>query len=185
MSTITTRSGKGSALTHNELDANFTNLNTDKLEASDIVGSTGVTVTTDTAGDPNIAIGQDVSTTSDVTFGEVTGTEFIGNLRGATLIKASAGEALTKGDAVYISGVSGNTPVVSKADADDSSKMPAVGLANATVSSSASVDVLAFGQISNIDTTQNIGGTWAEGDELYVNTTARQLTKTQPTVKAV
>ena len=32
MSTITTRSGKGSPLTHTEGDANFTNLNTDKLE---------------------------------------------------------------------------------------------------------------------------------------------------------
>ena len=34
MATITTRSGKGSALTHTELDNNFTNLNTDKVEAS-------------------------------------------------------------------------------------------------------------------------------------------------------
>jgi len=32
MSTIVTRAGKGSPLTHNEVDANFTNLNTDKLE---------------------------------------------------------------------------------------------------------------------------------------------------------
>lgn len=32
MSTITTRSGKGSPLSHSEGDANFTNLNTDKLE---------------------------------------------------------------------------------------------------------------------------------------------------------
>lgn len=32
MSNITTRSGKGSALTHTELDTNFSNLNTDKLE---------------------------------------------------------------------------------------------------------------------------------------------------------
>lgn len=34
MATITTRVGKGSALTHVELDANFTNLNDDKVEAS-------------------------------------------------------------------------------------------------------------------------------------------------------
>ena len=34
MSTITTRSGKGSPLTNNEVDANFTNLNTDKIEVS-------------------------------------------------------------------------------------------------------------------------------------------------------
>ena len=30
MSTIVTRAGKGSPLTHVEVDANFTNLNTDK-----------------------------------------------------------------------------------------------------------------------------------------------------------
>ena len=31
MSTIVTRAGKGSPLTHVEVDANFTNLNTDKV----------------------------------------------------------------------------------------------------------------------------------------------------------
>lgn len=34
MSTIVTRSGKGAPLTNTEVDANFTNLNTDKLETS-------------------------------------------------------------------------------------------------------------------------------------------------------
>lgn len=34
MSTIITRAGKGSPLTHVELDSNFVNLNDDKLEAS-------------------------------------------------------------------------------------------------------------------------------------------------------
>lgn len=34
MSTIVTRAGKGSALTHNEVDANFTNLNTDKAQVT-------------------------------------------------------------------------------------------------------------------------------------------------------
>ena len=123
---------------------------------------------------------QTLNTTDNVTFNEVTAAEFIGNLRGANLMKSEAGEALTKGDVVYISGVSGNTPVVSKADANDSSKMAAVGLANATVNNNANVDVLTFGQISNIDTTQNIGGTWTEGDSLFVDTTAGQLTKTKP-----
>ena len=32
MSTITTRAGKGSPLTNTEVDNNFTNLNTDKIE---------------------------------------------------------------------------------------------------------------------------------------------------------
>ena len=123
---------------------------------------------------------QTLNTTDDVIFNEATAAEFIGNLRGANLMKAEAGEALTKGDVVYISGVSGNVPIVSKADANDSAKMAAVGLANATVNNNANVDVLTFGQISNIDTTQNIGGTWIEGDSLFVDTTAGKLTKTQP-----
>lgn len=46
MSTIVTRAGKGSPLTHTELDANFTNLNTDK--AGYITGEGG-TVTQSTA----------------------------------------------------------------------------------------------------------------------------------------
>lgn len=36
MATIVTRAGKGSPLTHEEVDANFTNLNSDKVETSTI-----------------------------------------------------------------------------------------------------------------------------------------------------
>jgi hypothetical protein len=39
MSTIVTRAGKGSALTHNEVDANFVNLNTDKIQSGETVSS--------------------------------------------------------------------------------------------------------------------------------------------------
>ena len=49
MSTITTRSGKGSPLTHNEVDANFTNLNTDKYQSGDNVTFGTATVTTFTS----------------------------------------------------------------------------------------------------------------------------------------
>jgi hypothetical protein len=43
MSTIVTRAGKGSALTHNEVDANFTNLNTDKLQSGNTAASLTIT----------------------------------------------------------------------------------------------------------------------------------------------
>ena len=45
MATIVTRSGKGSPLTNTEVDANFTNLNTDKAELSgaNFTGSIDVT----------------------------------------------------------------------------------------------------------------------------------------------
>lgn len=51
MSTIVTRSGKGSPLTHVEMDANFTNLNTNKVENTDTIavnrGGTGGTTAPD------------------------------------------------------------------------------------------------------------------------------------------
>jgi hypothetical protein len=43
MSTIVTRAGKGSALTYDEVDSNFINLNTDKIQAGDTVS--GLTLT--------------------------------------------------------------------------------------------------------------------------------------------
>ncbi|CAB4154871.1 hypothetical protein UFOVP645_37 [uncultured Caudovirales phage] len=47
MSTITTRAGKGSVLTYTEVDANFTNLNTDKIQATNSPGTSGQVLTSD------------------------------------------------------------------------------------------------------------------------------------------
>jgi hypothetical protein len=44
MATITTRAGKGAPLTNAEVDANFTNLNTDKIEAADTRTLTNKTI---------------------------------------------------------------------------------------------------------------------------------------------
>ena len=108
--------------------------------------------------------------------GDVEADEFIGDVRGAVLFKAQAGETLAKGDVVYISGISGNTTVVSKADADDANKMPAFGIAAAAASANNPVDVYTGGILSGIDTSS-----FSEGDELFVSTTAGVLTATPPT----
>jgi len=84
---------------------------------------------------------------------------------------AKAGENITKGNAVYISGISGELPVVSLADADDTAKMPAFGLAEATVSTNAEVEVTSFGTLAGLDTSS-----YTLGDILYVDTTAGALT---------
>lgn len=47
MSTIVTRTGKGSSLTYAEADANFTNLNTDKWEDSNVASTTTKTTPVD------------------------------------------------------------------------------------------------------------------------------------------
>lgn len=62
MATIVTRAGKGSALTHNEADANFVNLNNAKFEAGNnatfgTVGGTTITASTGFAGALNGTVG--------------------------------------------------------------------------------------------------------------------------------
>src|SRR6056300_236016 len=132
-----------------------------------------ITTTTQLAAD--ILDGNTFTGSTELT-GELTASEFIGNLRGATLFKGQAGEALSKGEVVYISGISGNTTVVSKADADDSAKMPAFGIVAADASINTSVSIYTFGRLSGLDTSSI-----SEGDELYVSTTAGALTSTAPT----
>jgi hypothetical protein len=133
---------------------------------------TGVTVNAD-----DIAIGQDVGTAADVTFNSVTA-DIIGDIRGATKFQAKADVALNKGDAVYISGVSGTTPTVDIADANDSAKMPSFGLAASSVSINASVEIITFGTLSGINTSS-----FSVGDIIFISTngtSGNTLTATAP-----
>ena len=140
----------------------------------------GLTVDTDTLYVDSVNHEVGIGTTSPSekleVVGNVEATEFIGDLRGAVVFKAQAGEALTKGDVVYISGISGNTTVVSKADANVGAKMPAFGLAAKTVSINSALEVYTFGTLSGLDTSS-----YTEGDELFVSTTAGVLTSIAPT----
>lgn len=123
---------------------------------------------------------QPLGTGDSPTFSTVTADEFIGDLRGAIRFQAQAGENLTKGDVVYISGVSGQKPIVSKAQANSAATMPSFGLANATVNANANLEVISFGTFAHGDTS---GGSenWAFGDVLYVSAaTAGALTKVKP-----
>ena len=108
--------------------------------------------------------------------GNVEADNFIGGLRGEVQFKAKAGEAISKGDPVYISSfdVTGNVPVVGIADANDTNKMPAFGLAESTESLNASINVVTFGTLSGIDTSS-----FTLGDILYISDTGT-LTATKP-----
>ena len=104
---------------------------------------------------------------------------FIGDLRGAVKFRAKAGEDLSKGEAVYISGISGNTPVVSLAKADSATTMPAYGLVFADASNNANVQIIEFGDLKGLDTATDS----LELDKpVYVSpTTAGGITATRPT----
>lgn len=108
MSTIVTRAGKGSPLTHTEVDANFINLNTDK--AGYVVGEGG-TVTQATSKSTGVtlskkcgqitmnaaALAADTTVTFTLTNTEVVATDIIilnhvsGGTAGAYLLNAQAG----------------------------------------------------------------------------------------------
>jgi hypothetical protein len=129
-----------------------------------------------TSGDITGALGYTPVTLEDD--GSIEAEEFIGDLRGAVSFKAQAGEAIAKGEAVFISGISGNTTVVGLADANDATRMPAFGIASEAASANNPVTVINFGSLGGLDTdTPN----WDEGDELYVSNTAGALTTTPPT----
>ena len=133
---------------------------------------TGVTVNAD-----DIAIGQDVGTNADVTFNSVIADNFIGPLNGAVEFEAKATVALNKGDAVYVVGVSGNTPTIALADANDATKMPAFGLVASSASIDDIVEVVTFGTLTNINTSS-----FSEGDILFISsngTAGNTLTATK------
>ena len=91
---------------------------------------------------------------------------FIGNLEGFIEIEAVAGENLGKGDVVYVSGASGNTPEVSKAQSNSTTTMPAIGIAKQTINSGNTGYIVVQGLLTGIDTS-----TYSEGDVLYVSST--------------
>jgi hypothetical protein len=76
------------------------------------------------------------------------------------------GATLTKGDVVYVKGVSGNTPTVALAACDDPAKMPAFGfVADGSVPNGQPVRIATFGRLNGVDTS-----TFSLGDTLYVQT---------------
>lgn len=88
-----------------------------------------------------------------------------------------AGEDLSKGDVVYVSGDTGSGRfIVAKADASDPSKMPAVGLVPAAISNEGNGKIVSFGRAIGLNTAGMI-----VGKPVYVATTPGGITKDKPT----
>jgi len=158
MSTIVLRSVKGSPLTNTEVDNNFNNLNTDKIES---VTSTDGSVTITSSGtsrDLSVAVAG--STTNVI-----------------VLVRNATGATLTKGTVVYINGAIGQNPTVAKAQANnDTNSAQTLGLMTADLATNSNGYVTVIGLITNIDTSA-----FADGDQLYLSpTTAGALTATKP-----
>lgn len=177
MATIVTRAGKGSALTHTEGDANFTNLNTDKIE--NLVEDT----TPQLGGDLDLN-SSDITGTGNVNItGTVTAEDFIGPLNGPVRQSVYASVALTKGEVVYFSGLQGNDPIAALARSDSASTMPAMGIVDADVAQGSVGEIVQFGSLRGLDVADFGEGslTFALGDAVYISSTeAGKLTNVQP-----
>jgi hypothetical protein len=105
-----------------------------------------------------------------------------GNLAGSVYAHVRAGETLTKGNPVYVSGShgSGSTliPIVSKADASNAAKMPAIGIMDADLANNANGHMVIVGTITELNTTG-----LTVNAELYV-AAGGGLTATPPTARA-
>ena len=114
MSTIVTRAGKGSALSFAEVDDNFTNLNTDKIQSGNTVASLAITSATISGGTitgiTDLAVadgGTGVSTLTGIVKGNGTsafsaataGTDYLAPPSGTALLKANSGGALANASA--------------------------------------------------------------------------------------
>jgi hypothetical protein len=101
-----------------------------------------------------------------------------GNLAGSVYAHVRAGEALAKGDPVYVSGSHGTganlIPIVSKADASNIAKMPAVGIMDAALANNASGHMVITGTIFDLNT-----AAYSVNATLYV-ATGGGLTATPP-----
>jgi hypothetical protein len=141
-----------------------------------------VSINPDGTGD--ISIGADIIPDADAT--HTIGDEdnrfisYYGDMNGAIRFKAKndQGGQITKGQVVYIKGLAGDgtTPTVALADADDSAKMPAFGLAFNTANDQAEIQIVSFGNLGGLDTSG-----FTVGDTLFVGTTAGALASAKPT----
>jgi hypothetical protein len=106
------------------------------------------------------------------------------DINGAIRFKAknNQGSTINKGQAVYISGISGTVPEVKLAQANSALTMPAFGLALANANDLAEVQIVTFGNLTDYNTTTY---SLSLGDTVYVSeTTAGALTSTAPTGEA-
>jgi len=91
--------------------------------------------------------------------------------------KNTSGVTINKGQAVYITGATGNVPNVAKAKADSLTTLPAVGVMFETTTNNSFGRVMYAGNVENFDTSA-----FTAGDKLWVSTvTAGALTNTRPT----
>jgi hypothetical protein len=150
MATITTRSGKGAPLTNAEVDANFNNLNSDKLETS-AVSTFGASLIDDAdAAAARTTMGLGTAATTD-------STDYATAAQGST-----ADSALQPGDAVPQTGATGSAEIPAGTEAQRDA-VPAAGYFrfNSDVAKFEGYNGSAWGSVGG-------GATGGGADEIFI-----------------
>lgn len=183
MSTITLRSVKGSPLTNNEVDANFSNLNSDKYQAGaspDFVDTLTDKLSIDTTAVVTPGIGE---------FGwdDGNGTVALGLKGGNVTLQVGqetlarvyndSGVALTDGQVVYISGAQGNRVAVKLANANsEATSAGTLGVVTEPIAIGAEGFITITGTVNRLNTSALTAGAL-----LYLSaTTPGAFTQTSP-----
>ena len=147
---------------------------------SDVAEGTNLYYTTDRANSAIDAYQGNINTAGTITAtGDITTSGFFeGDLNGAvtTDVYNNTGGTLTKGQAVYLTGSNtGDTPHVALADADDATKMPALGIIRENISNASTGQVVTSGVMNFAS------HGFTAGADLFIGTTAGALSETAPT----
>ena len=144
-------------------------------------GGNSITSATTSDGTANLSLANVTTATATVS-GTLTAPHIHGNLAGSVYAHIRAGENLAKGDPVYVSGSHGSgvdlIAIVSKADASNAAKMPAVGIMDAAVANNANGHMVITGTITELNT-----AAYSINAELYV-ATGGGFTATPPSARA-
>jgi hypothetical protein len=162
MTTITLRDTKGSPLTHEEMDDNFSNLNTASVPAGGTAGQ---------------VLAKDTTTDYDTVWVDAPNSDAL-----RTLIYAKADATITKGQVVMFAGAQGDHILIVPANTSASGFIDQwiVGIVEENLSTGDFTNVVAFGTVTGLNTSA-----FNEGDILWVsNSTAGALTATKPTAPA-
>lgn len=177
MSDLTLRNVKGSPLTNQEVDDNFSNLNADKYQSGDSPTFTDVTA-------DSLQITGGAGTQGTITWNDIDGTLDL-DLGTATLqvgqeehFYAKATEAIANGDVVMFAGAQGDHVLIAKANHSAVGFKPEyiMGVATQAFANNAFGYVTTFGKVRGLNTS-----TLDEGDILYSDpSNPGALTTTRP-----
>jgi hypothetical protein len=152
------------------------------INGSTITAPSNADLTLTTSGTGDIVLSDNV----DASGSTITADDFIGDLNGTVRFEGinRSGGTISKGQVVYISGISGNTPEIGLARANSSSTMPGFGLAQADINDDATGEIATFGSLTGLDVADfgETAITFGLGDTVYISSAeSGKLTNVPPT----